>query len=214
VSAQIRYPKMFTCPRCALTFQMKEFMDHLKSCRVGCEPLPATPPTPSAEALAAFDLIVRHILHRDTSPLAIDRAFAPRIVALEAENKKLSLAWEVAVRDAGLYAATLAKSSIQLGCAEHMVDHAVKDALAKLQSANAEIARLREDGAMLDWLESLVVSIPINFRQGHPPKYIKLDRNSARAAMQEKGRTSDTQLLAAPKPGEGGSTAAGAAPPP
>lgn len=50
---------------------------------------------------------------------------------LERENNRLVLALDVAMRDAGLYAATLTLTARHLGCDEHMVDHEVKRLLPK-----------------------------------------------------------------------------------
>ena len=53
---------------------------------------------------------------------------------------------EVLARDSGLYRGTLFDSAKQLGCDEHMVDHAVKDLLAerdKLRLASQRLLDLR-----------------------------------------------------------------------
>jgi hypothetical protein len=50
---------------------------------------------------------------------------------------------DVLARDSGLYRGTLFDSAKQLGCDEHMVDHAVKDLLAKLTASESEVAGLR-----------------------------------------------------------------------
>ncbi len=56
-----------------------------------------------------------------------------------AELEKLRTEHEIAVRDAGLYAATLQLSASALGCETHMVDHAVKELLAELERVRADL---------------------------------------------------------------------------